>query len=620
MVTWGIVEEFGGMTAMCLQRARMFRDHAGEHVPVLTFEPRASYAPVVAALRRSGHAFEGLEILNIFHYYRSASMEGRGQVPTPAPLASYRWWEVRTKRQKDDDGRVFCKVSTLRGTDTVVRREYVRKDGTTFLRDETPADQDGDAGRRQLTLLTPEGRAVGSWSRSGDFYRAWLRELSEPGPVALVVDSPYAARMVGPFEAPDAVKLGVLHSSHVVSGSDPFAGTLAQPERSIVNDPGRWDAVVFLTEGQRDDYVARFGAADNLHVVPNARERVRALPPFDERKRATGVMVCQLSQRKNVDSAIRIIQLASRDVPEVHLDVYGDGPQLPHLQDRVAQLGMHEHVTLHGHAPQAARFFETATFSLLTSHMEGQPLVLMESAGRGCPAIAYDIRYGPSSLIQDGVNGYLVREGDESGAAARVVQLARRPELARSLSEGAWESSERFGERAVVEQWQHVLDEAFARRADKLQMSDAAFTVSATTFHGSGALELEGELSWTDVPGPPIHGVIEPRLVVRRRVSGAPDFLPVDVLAREPNRLRLRIGLEQEDVAGVVPDVNKQLDLALAISGRNLSRHLRIDFGQGPEGWLPYATAHGALSVQRRSRGRRPRSRGPSAQKATNRP
>lgn len=90
MVTWGIAEEFGGMTAMCLQRARMFRDHAYEHVPVLTFEPQASYGSVIPALEKSGHAFEGLEVRNVFHHYRSVSLDGRERIPLPPRLARYR--------------------------------------------------------------------------------------------------------------------------------------------------------------------------------------------------------------------------------------------------------------------------------------------------------------------------------------------------------------------------------------------------------------------------------------------------------------------------------------------------------------------------------------------------
>lgn len=602
MVTWGVAEEFGGMTAVCLQRSRMFHDHAGEHAPVLTFDPRPSYAEVMAALERSGHAFGSLEIRNIYHYYRSASLDGRSRVDSPMP-ARYGWRRVKTTRQKDENGKVFCKISTLRGTDTVVRREYLRPDGTIFLLDESPVDEVGEIVSRHLVLLTRQGQAVGVWTRSGDFYRSWLRELAGGQSTALIVDSIFSARMVRDLEEPNIVKMGLLHNSHVSPKSDPFVGPLGRPQRAIVDDPARWDTVVFLTQGQHDDYVARFGPADNLRVISNARDRLSQPPPFEERRKSTGVMVCHLNRRKNVASAVRIIARAAQEVPDIHLDVYGDGPEKPRLQELIKQLGMEDHVTLHGHVAHAARYFETATFSMLTSRLEGQSLVLMESIGRGCPGVAYDIRYGPGTLIRDGENGYLVEFGDEAGAAERVVQICRQQDLARSLGQGAWESSGRYSERVILEKWRHAIEDAFDRKPDRLQMWDAAFTTSSTTFHGSGAMEVEGELSWMDAPGPPIHDVIEPHLVVRRRTSGAPDFLPVEVLAREPNRLTLRIGLTQEDVARNVSEENKQLDLALAISGRNLMRHLRLDFGRGSEGWLPYATLHGALSVQRRAGG-----------------
>lgn len=602
MVTWGVAEEFGGMTAVCLQRARMFRDHADVHTPVLTFEPRPGYATVLAALEKSGHAFDGLEIRNIYHYYRAASLEERTARPAPEPLASYRRWNVVIRKQQDDDGRAFCRTTTLRGTDTVVQREYLRTDGTPFLRDESPVDEEGQLTQRRLMLLTRDGRAVGEWARAGDFYRQWLLELSGGERTAMIVDSIYVARTLSSLEASNIVKLGVLHNSHVKAGKDPFTGPIGQPQRAIVDNPSHWDGVVFLTEGQHEDYVARFGGADNLFVISNARERLTKAPPVDGRKNSTGVMVCQLSQRKNVASAVRIIHRASQSVPDVHLDVYGGGPQMDDLRETVNELGMQENVTLHGHTPQASRFFETATFSLLTSHKEGQPLVLMESLGRGCPPISYDIRYGPGSLVQDGVNGFLVAHGDEEEAAGRVVQVCRDAELARTLSTAAWHSSERFGERAILGEWQRAVDRAFAMKADRLLIRDAAFTTSSMTAHGSGVLEIEGEVTWENVLGETPQEVIVPQVVVRRRKTGAPDIFPVEVVARGPGRLSVRLRLTQGEVGDHVPSGNGQLDLVLALVGRNLVKHIRIEYGNSSVPWLPYATTHGSLSLQRRDR------------------
>lgn len=606
MVTWGIGEEFGGMTAVCLQRARMFQQYAGQRTPILTFEPRPGYASVMRAVAAAGHAFEGLEILNIYHHLRSAPLTERAVVPGATLLAAGPPHGASTQDQTDDDGRVFCRVSTMahpgKDSDPVVRREYLREDGETVLIDETQLGEDGEAAQRRLSLVAPDGRIVGSWSRPGDFYRDWLRVLAASELTAMIVDSNFAGGLVAQLEEANIVKFKVLHNSHVGDAADPFTGAIAGPHRAILDNPARWDGIVFLTAGQREDFVARFGPADNLFVISNPRERLPELPPFERRRSSRGVMVCQLSRRKNVESAIRVVNRARRVVSDLHLDVYGGGPQMEALQSLVDALGVHDHLTLHGYTAQAAQAFETATFSMLTSRKEGQSLVLMESLCRGCPPIAYDIRYGPSSLIEDGNNGFIVPEGDEAAAADRVVQLCRDAELARSLGAAAWRSSSTFGEEAVLDAWQGAIERAFEAKPDRLLVHGAAFAMSSMSVLGSGTLEIEGDVTWAMDAGSAADEVIEPSVVVRRRRNGAPTFVPVEVLAREPHRMSVRLRITQSVANRGVPEGNQQLDLVLALHGRNLIRHLRIDFGGGDEGWLPYSTVHGALSVQRRHR------------------
>lgn len=232
MVTWGIADEFGGMTSMCIQRARTYEEHEGLHAPILTFEPKPGYAGVIAALDDAGHAFDGMEILNIYHYYRSAPLGERETVPGAALLESGAPRDATTMTQEDDDGRAFCTVATLPDTDMVVRREYVRGDGTTFLVDETQVDESGAAAKRRLSLLAADGRVVGAWSRAGDFYRDWLRELAGTARTAMIVDSNFVAGVFVQLEEPNIVKFKVLHSSHV--GPLHRSGPQASPA-----DPGR---------------------------------------------------------------------------------------------------------------------------------------------------------------------------------------------------------------------------------------------------------------------------------------------------------------------------------------------------------------------------------------------
>ena len=58
--------------------------------------------------------------------------------------------------------------------------------------------------------------------------------------------------------------------------------------------------------------------------------------------------------------------------------------------------------------------FQKSKASLLTSSFEGFGLSVMESINVGCPVISYDVRYGPSEIIDHGKNGYLVEQDNIS--------------------------------------------------------------------------------------------------------------------------------------------------------------------------------------------------------------
>jgi len=79
--------------------------------------------------------------------------------------------------------------------------------------------------------------------------------------------------------------------------------------------------------------------------------------------------------------------------------------------------------------------------------------VLLESLANGCPVVSYDIKYGPSDVVRDGVNGFLVPPRARRAMAARVVELLTDTELRRRMSAAAREIGTEFSEQAFVARW-----------------------------------------------------------------------------------------------------------------------------------------------------------------------
>lgn len=598
MVLWGLPAQFGGMTTMSLHRAASFKKTGGRKAPVVTFEPASSYDRVLERLIEQGKVAPDITVLNIFQHYRSAELLSADDTAAlPAPPTDQGITEA-SEVVLDAEGRVFQRSLIRPDGKTVAQRYFYREDETVFFRDDNPVDKEGQSLGRYLTLLDRNGNAVLQWRRAGDFYRYWLRELADGQRTTLIVDSAFASGIVGPLVSENIVKLAVMHNSHIAAGGDPYQGKIGAARKSIVEDPSLWDGIVFLTQKHRQDFADRFGSAPNLFVISNPKPRMSNLPPFEKRNRHRGVMVCRLEPQKNVAQAVDVMEHVRKSLPDAVLDVYGTGSLREDLQSKIADLGLTETVKLHGHKPNAAKEFETAAFSLLTSRNEGQPLALMESMGYGCPPVSYDIRYGPSDVIQDGHNGFLVSNGNAAEAAARVVQICTNEELARDMGRAGWEYSDRFSDVRVMRQWQDTLEQVWRQQDERLVLKDMQFHLEALTFTASGGIEIIGDIAWVQVHGPAAHEHLSANLVISRRSSGRPVFIPATVAGKKPNHLHIRAAAGLSELEHEVPADNNELDISIQVEGNNVLRTFRVGFPGAKPSWRPYATVHGSLSLK----------------------
>lgn len=95
-----------------------------------------------------------------------------------------------------------------------------------------------------------------------------------------------------------------------------------------------------------------------------------------------------------------------------HLDIFGDGPDLPKLKQLAEHLQISDRLTWRGFNKQPWQAVATADALLLTSTYEGLPMVLNEAIARGVYVISSDADTGPDDIVKPGINGELYKLGD----------------------------------------------------------------------------------------------------------------------------------------------------------------------------------------------------------------
>lgn len=460
-VTWGISDQFGGMTSALLHRSRAFVRLAGTPVDILTVDARPDYPQLARKLESRGELIDGIGVINLWEWlreYKPPNAHPLRNIPNGfSPLARHPSYTSRYRGQHE-----LSRTRYAEDGSTGLQTDHFRLDGSLLLSERSDVRNHGVPGGASLVLCDPDGRPIRSWGGMWAFYRFWLDELRQGVRSYFIVDSKTSARFMHSYRRHDAVVAHLVHGSHLTGARRPIA-PLRESRRFVFEHLDDYDAVVLLTQRQKDDVVELLGPHRNLAVVPNSTD-IGDPPPLD-RSREPGMALAALYEGKRIEHAARAIIDATREAPGVTLDIFGEGPSRESIEALVRESDAQDIVRLHGYKADARQRLRGASFLLLTSKYEGFSLVILESMAAGCLPIAYDVPYGPSDMIRHGENGFVVPAGDCGAVTAAIVELQSLPEArVRRLRENARATAEQYSDEAVVRMWARELDLARKRK------------------------------------------------------------------------------------------------------------------------------------------------------------
>jgi glycosyltransferase involved in cell wall biosynthesis len=193
---------------------------------------------------------------------------------------------------------------------------------------------------------------------------------------------------------------------------------------------------------------------DRISVLPNPSPPVPELPA-----RAGGnPPLLAFAGRMTAPKALGVALEAVAQVPEVELELAGDGEERAALEARTHALGLDGRVRFLGPLPrdQVLALFRRADAALLSSAWENFPHTLVEALAVGTPAIATDVG-GVREIVTDGENGLLVAPGDPGKLADAIRRFLADDDLRARLSSAAAPSAERFSAERIYGQLEEIL-------------------------------------------------------------------------------------------------------------------------------------------------------------------
>ena len=208
-----------------------------------------------------------------------------------------------------------------------------------------------------------------------------------------------------------------------------------------------FDHFVVLTE----EDAGYWGKLPNLKVIPNARTFTTQTPSD-----CTGKTVLACGRYNSQKAFDRLIDAWSRImVPGWKLRIAGAGEEEESMKEQIDRLGLSGSVIL-GPSDIMQDEYRNAGIFALTSRYEGLPMVLLEAQAYGLPIVSMACKCGPKDVIHDGVDGFLVPEGDVAFMADRLQMLMTDEDLRRRMGAEAYKASAQFDEEKIMTQWEEL--------------------------------------------------------------------------------------------------------------------------------------------------------------------
>ena len=228
------------------------------------------------------------------------------------------------------------------------------------------------------------------------------------------------------------------------------------------------DTTIVPSRALADLLVNRYGeSAERIAVIPHGVDVRGPVWEADEAFRISGLpeqargkllvsFFGRMSEEKSPETFVAMAQrLAHRD--DLFFSMTGEGPRWAAVRKMVARRGLHKRLHLAGFVDDPRPLMELSSIVVLTSSVDGMPLVILEAQALGKPVVASAVGSVPEMVIE-GETGFLCRPGDVSAFCRAVETLAHSEKLRRDFGDrGRRFVQQRYGCEAMVESYVRTL-------------------------------------------------------------------------------------------------------------------------------------------------------------------
>lgn len=217
------------------------------------------------------------------------------------------------------------------------------------------------------------------------------------------------------------------------------------------------DHIVNQCNAMKDDLLSLHSLnPKNVSVIYNpVNKRIEdtSTNSSDIKKEDFFLCVGRLEKQKSFEYAIKAFANISKLHPNFRLKIVGKGSLETYLKKITIECGIENKIDFEGFQQDIIPYYQKAAATVLTSMYEGFPNVLIESITLGTPVISFDCPSGPNEIIEEGLNGYLIKYQNIDDLSLKMLKVIENKLDSKIIVS----TSKKYSVENTIIQWEKLL-------------------------------------------------------------------------------------------------------------------------------------------------------------------
>ena len=195
------------------------------------------------------------------------------------------------------------------------------------------------------------------------------------------------------------------------------------------------------------------GTKTNCVFIPHSLDYIpREVSALESKKI---ISIGRLSPENGFDDLLDVFKIVNNQKKDWKLDIIGDGVLKNHLINKVKEYSLQNNVIIHGYKDKdfINKQLSSSSIYVMASHEESFGLVLIEAQSFALPCIAFDSAKGACEIIDDKVNGYLIKDRSKKDMADKIIKLIDDIEVRRDMGRHSRENSYKYSKDNISYMW-----------------------------------------------------------------------------------------------------------------------------------------------------------------------